>query len=96
MLLESNKNKDSTEYLRKRITTSFFTIRRSDKFWSGVWSDSTIEQVLMCSMKSNGGLTRGRGITDTVFTLLMIYLQNIWSEVVDFSSVNGHSSEQLV
>ena len=40
-----------------------FTIRRSDKFWSGVWSDMIIEQVLMRAMKVSGGLTRGRGIT---------------------------------
>lgn len=91
-MLELNKKVDSTEY-RLFTADGFFTIRRSDKFWSGVWSDMTIEQVLMCSMKSYGGLTRGRGITDTVltrWTLGMIYLQNICSEVEDFCTVNAH------
>lgn len=41
------------------LFTVLFTIRRSDKFWSGMWTDLTIEQVLMRSMKSQGGLTHG-------------------------------------
>ena len=43
-----------------------FTIRRSDKMWAGVWTDMTIEQVLMRAIKTSGGLTRGRGMTDSV------------------------------
>ena len=38
------------------------TVRRSDKYWSGLWADLVIEQVMMRSIKSNGGLTRGRGV----------------------------------
>ena len=45
----------------------YFTIRHTSKFWSGVWSDMTIEQVLMRAMKTNGGLTRGRQISDSTF-----------------------------
>eukprot|EP00745_Piridium_sociabile_P030472 TRINITY_DN50548_c0_g4_i3.p1 TRINITY_DN50548_c0_g4~~TRINITY_DN50548_c0_g4_i3.p1 ORF type:complete len:817 (-),score=203.09 TRINITY_DN50548_c0_g4_i3:38-2488(-) len=37
-------------------------IRRSDRFWGGLSTDLIIEQVLMRSMKSNGGLTRGTGM----------------------------------
>ena len=37
-------------------------IRRSDTYWSGLSSDLIIEQVLMRSMKTSGGLTRGRGM----------------------------------
>ena len=39
-------------------------IRRSDRYWAGLSSDLVIEQVLMRSMKTNGGLTRGRGMTE--------------------------------
>ena len=42
-----------------------FIIRRSNRFWCCVWSDMTIEQVLMRAMKVSGGLTRGRGITES-------------------------------
>ena len=41
------------------------TVRRSDKFWAGLWSDLIIEQVMMRSIKSNGGLTTGRGISES-------------------------------
>ena len=44
----------------------YFTINRTASRWAGVWSDMTIEQTLMRSIKSSGGLTRGRGITDSV------------------------------
>ena len=41
----------------------FFTVRRSDKYWCGIWTDKTIEQVLMRSLETSGGLTCGRGIS---------------------------------
>ena len=44
----------------------YFTVRRTDKMWPGVWTDMTIEQVLMRAMKTSGGLTRGRGMTESV------------------------------
>ncbi|CAG2215124.1 unnamed protein product [Mytilus edulis] len=36
-------------------------LRRTDRFWSGLSTDLTIEQILIRSVKSSGGLTRGRG-----------------------------------
>ena len=38
--------------------------RRSDRAWAGLSTDLMIEHVLMCSMKTSGGLTRGRGMTE--------------------------------
>lgn len=43
-------------------------VQRSDYVLNGLWSDLTIEQVLMASMKSQGGLTHGRGATESVRT----------------------------
>ena len=40
-------------------------VRRSDRFWAGLSPDLVIEQVLVRSMKTSGGLTRGRGMTET-------------------------------
>jgi 5'-3' exonuclease len=37
-------------------------LRRTDRYWSGLSTDLIIEQVLMRSVKSTGGLTRGRGM----------------------------------
>lgn len=97
-MLELSQKIDADEY--KLFTADgFFTVRRSKKFWAGIWSDMTIEQVLMCSMKNYGGLTRGRGITETVltrWTLGMIYLQNICADVEEFCNVEAPTSEQHV
>ena len=46
-----------------------FVVRRSDRFWAGLWPDLTIEQVMIRSLKSRGGLTRGSGFTESVRTL---------------------------
>jgi len=44
----------------------FHVIRRSDLFWAGLSSDLVIEQTLMRSAKGRGGLTRGRGFSESV------------------------------
>ena len=44
----------------------YHTVRRSDKYWAGLWTDLIIEQCLMRSLKSRGGISRGRGITESV------------------------------
>ena len=43
---------------------SIMLARRSDRFWGGLSTDLVIEQVLMRSLKTSGGLTRGRGMTE--------------------------------
>ena len=45
------------------------TVRRSEKFWAGLWTVLIIKQVMMRSIKSSGGLTRGRGITESTCQL---------------------------
>ena len=40
-------------------------IRRSHRCWSGLSPDVVIEQCLMRSLKTTGGLTRGRGFSET-------------------------------
>lgn len=44
----------------------FHTVRRSSRYWAELWTDLIIEQVMMRSIKSRGGLTRGRGVTENV------------------------------
>ena len=43
----------------------FHSVRRSDRFWFGLWTDLIIKQVMVKSIK-NRGLTRGRGKTESV------------------------------
>jgi len=44
-------------------TQGFHVVCRSSRYWAGLL---VIEQVVMRSIKSRGGLTRGRGITESV------------------------------
>ena len=41
------------------------SVRRSDRYWVRLWSYLIIEQVMMLSVKSRGGLARGRGFTES-------------------------------
>ena len=49
-----------------------FSVRRSSHKWAGLWTDLSIEQILMKSIKSRGGLTRGRGMTEST-RLVWVY-----------------------
>ena len=39
-------------------------VRRSDRLWAGLSMDLIIEQILKHSIKSTGGRTRGRGMSE--------------------------------
>ena len=54
--------------LYSKFKAGCHVVRRSDKFWSGLGCDLTIEQTLMRSLKTSAGLTRG--ISMTLSTLL--------------------------
>ena len=47
-----------------QLNSGLFVIRRSDRLWAGLPSDLVIEPVLMRSLQTNGGLTRGRDMTE--------------------------------
>ncbi|GBN24092.1 hypothetical protein AVEN_4049-1 [Araneus ventricosus] len=89
---------DPIEY-EKFTKDRYFTMRRTDKFWSGIWSGQTIEQTLMKTMKGSGGLTRGRRITESVltrWTLGMIHFHNICEEFEKYCNITSMTSEQHV
>lgn len=75
----------------------YFTIRRSDKFWAGVWSDMTVEQTLMRAMKMSGGLTHGRGTTDSVLTKWTLGMPvgcDISNQLENFTGMTSTAPEQ--
>lgn len=53
----------SESQYKKFTSEGYWTIRRPDRFWCGVFTDQTIEQILMRMLKARGGIARGRGIT---------------------------------
>ena len=42
----------------------FHVVRRSNQFWAGLSANLLIEQILMRSLKSTGGFTRGSWMTE--------------------------------
>ena len=50
------------------------TARRTQKFWNGIWTDLCIEQTLMRSIKSRGGLTSDRGLSESSRNLWVLSL----------------------
>ena len=48
----------------EKFLNGLHVVRRSDRYWAGLSADQVIEQVLMRNLKTSGGLTRGRGMTE--------------------------------
>ena len=75
----------------------YFTIRRVNEFWSGNFSDQTIEQFLMRMLKTSGGMTHGRGITDSTLTKwvhALPYCVPVCDALEKFTGVHSTTSEQ--
>ena len=72
-------------------------IRRSNRFWAGLPLDLAIEQILMKSVKTTGGLTRGRGMSE-IQRLLWLFscptCLEINNTMQKFSSVSYSTSDQ--
>src|SRR6218665_507807 len=75
----------------------YFTVRRTDRFWSGNFTDQTIEQDLMRPFKSSGGMTRGRGITNSTLTKWIHLFPQciyIYQGLEKFANIHTSPSEQ--
>lgn len=55
----------------------YFTIRRSDKAWSGVWSDMVIEQTLNRFFGTD--LRHGRGVTPSVVARYLLAMPSAFN-----------------
>ena len=72
-------------------------VRRSNEYWAGLSPDLVIEQALMRSMKTTGGLTRGRGMTETqraVWVLSNPATSEINAAMQELTRVNYETSAQ--
>jgi len=84
----------SAEQFRNYTERGFFTIRRTEKFWSGNFSDQTIEQNLMRLLKTTRGVARGRGITDSTIAKWVHAMPRcvpICDALEDFTGVHSHT-----
>ena len=48
------------------MTHGHHSVRRSDRYWAALSTDLIIKQVMMKAIKGRGGLTHGRGMTESV------------------------------
>lgn len=93
--LKETKDQQTFENFKNGL----FTVKRIDKFNSGTWPDMIIEQTLMKSMKSGGGISRGRGTQESVFTKWvdgMHATNTICEETEKFCNVSLNSVEQHI
>ena len=64
---------------------------------TGIWTDLTIEQTLIRSIKSRGGLTEGRGMTESVHHFCVLSLSHssaVHYAMMQLTGVQVESSEQ--
>lgn len=62
------------------IHKRYHVVKRSNRFWNGIWTDLVIGQVLMRSLKTRGGLTCGRGTTENV-VLTWVHNMHVCAQV---------------
>ena len=81
----------------RKFMEGYHVVRRSDRFWAGLSTDLIIEQVLIGSIKTHGGLTRGKGMTKKkrlVWVLSMPVCASINETMHKFSGVSYETSDQ--
>ena len=60
------KRPSTHPWLHQKFVEEYHTVRRTERQWARLWTDIVIEQVEIRSLKSRGGLTRGRCMTESV------------------------------
>ena len=59
------KLQETHQEVYRNFEEGYHVIRKCDSYWAGLSADMIIEQVLMRSLKTTGGLTRGGGMTES-------------------------------
>ena len=88
---------DTHPDVHQHFKRGLHVVRRSDRHWAGLSSDLIIEQVLMRSMKTSGGLTRGRGMTEQqrlIWLLSMPACADVNKAMQELTGVNYNTGEQ--
>ena len=75
----------------------YHSIWRSEREWAGLSPDYVIESVLMRSLKTSGGLTSGRGMSEpqrAIWTLSMPACASINSSMQELTGIPKATGEQ--
>lgn len=96
-LQHMTKLPETSPEVHRHFSQGLHVVRRSDRLWAGLSADLVIEQVLMRSMKTSGGLTRGRGMTEVqrvVWLLSHPLCSEVNNAMQQLTGVNYNTSEQ--
>ncbi|KAJ8891600.1 hypothetical protein PR048_004128 [Dryococelus australis] len=83
----------------KFTSEGFFTVRRKNEFWGGIWTDLSIEHHRMRALKTKGGLSRGRGISESTleyFVAAFPACLKLCNALEELCGIKAGSSEQHV
>lgn len=83
--------------VHKSFQDGLHVVRKSDRYWSRLSTDLVIEQVLMRSLKTSGGLTRGRGMTEAqrlAWVMSMPACAEVHSAMQNPTDIVNNTSEQ--
>ena len=80
--------KDDNPEVHQKFQSGFHVIWHSSQYWADLGSDLVIEQTLMRSLKSQGGLTRGSGISK--------HQRTVWAMLSTVSSAYNLAMQELI
>ena len=98
-LQQMNELKTRYPWLYQKFLEGYHPVRRTKRYWSGLWTDLAIEQMLMGLMKGRSGLTRGRGLNESVrhvWIHSMHRCTSVHNAMTTFTGRERKSSEQHV
>ena len=83
--------------VHRKFEAGFHVVRTSNRLWGGLSTDLVIEQVLMRSLKTSSGLTRGRGMTErqrVIWLLSMPACTEMSRAMLELTGVSYSTGEQ--
>ena len=83
--------------IQKYFDAGFHCVTKSDRYWVGLSTDLVIEQVLMRSINTSSGLTRGRGMVEQqhfTWLLSMLACSEVNRAMQELTGILFNSGEQ--
>ena len=96
-LQKMNKLEFTHPMVHRKFLNGFHVVRQSDTYWAGLGSDLVIEQTLMRSLKTSGGLTKGSGMSEeqrAVWTMSAPVTSQYHFAMQEFCDIVYATSEQ--
>ena len=96
-LRQINKLPETHLWLYNEFVNGNDTAQQINHIWTDIWTDLAIEQTMMRSIMSRGGLTGGCGMTESVhhmWALSFSQITSVHDAMIQLSGVSAKFSEQ--